>query len=381
MSRIHHRPKLALDIAMQLLSPGILDQGLRSGLFLSGPRRTGKTTFLRHDLIPALENAGALVVYVDLWSDASAEPSKLIRAALCSALKGLQGTRKNLQGRAAGLTFDFQMADLGTPAGATIAQAATEIVDQAKTDLVFIVDEIQHMHTSDAGLALTYAFKAARDAVNARPQTSGHFIFIGAGSHRAQVMGMTVQGRSAFEGATFFDFPTLGEDYVQYVLQALLGEGTKVIPSLSVSCESFVRLGCRPEELRRALRTLQQFQPQEADQYLPVITTTLMEAAADIEITKVVELGVLACAVFERIALAEEDASGLFSASALSAYSGAVGRAVSADQVQSTAQLLQDRDIIVRKGYGRYAITDPFIRQAWCNRVAVLAPTFHHKHS
>lgn len=106
-----------------------------------------------------------------------------------------------------------------------------------------------------------------------------------------------------------------------------------------------------------------------------------MEAAADIEITKVEEIGVLACAVFERIALAEEDAKGLFSASALSAYSGAVGRAVSADQVQSTAQLLQDRNIIVRKGYGRYAITDPFIRQTWCNRVAVLAPTFHHKQS
>jgi len=49
------------DVAMarQLLRPSVLDEGLRSGLFLSGLRRTGKTTFLINDLIPALEEAGA----------------------------------------------------------------------------------------------------------------------------------------------------------------------------------------------------------------------------------------------------------------------------------------------------------------------------------
>ena len=51
-------------MASQLLHPGVLDEGLRSGLFLSGLRRTGKTTFLRNDLIPALEQEGALVIYL-----------------------------------------------------------------------------------------------------------------------------------------------------------------------------------------------------------------------------------------------------------------------------------------------------------------------------
>ena len=85
-SDIYHRPDLAHDMAKQLLSPGILDQGLRSGLFLSGLRRTGKTTFLLQDLIPALESAGALVIYVDLWSDVSADPATLIHAAMRCAL-------------------------------------------------------------------------------------------------------------------------------------------------------------------------------------------------------------------------------------------------------------------------------------------------------
>lgn len=384
MSIIYHRPDLAHHMAMQLLSPGVLDQGLRSGLFLSGLRRTGKTTFLRQDLIPALENAGALVVYVDLWSDVSADPSTLIHAALRSALKELKSTRGELASRlkklkalevgAAGFTFGFEIADIGTPAGATLAQVAKEVIDQAKTDLVFIVDEVQHMLTSDSGIALMQAFKAARDAVNARPNTPGHFIFIGTGSHRAQVVGMTVQGKNAFEGAASVDYPTLGEDYVEYLLQTLQQEGVKVIPSLPVASHSFTLLGRRPEELLRALRISQQYQPHEADQYLPVIAATLKEAAADIEIKKIEELGVLAGAVFGRVAHAQEDASGLFSAAALGDYSSEVGREVTADQVQRIAQVLQDYNIIFRKGYGLYAVTDPFVQQSWRERIPALAP-------
>lgn len=40
-------------MARQLLGPKMLDLPLCSGLFLSGLRRTGKTTFLRQDLNPA----------------------------------------------------------------------------------------------------------------------------------------------------------------------------------------------------------------------------------------------------------------------------------------------------------------------------------------
>ena len=64
MPDIYRRPELAAQMTRQLLRPGVLDEGLRSGLFLSGLRRTGKTTFLLNDLIPALEEAGALVIYV-----------------------------------------------------------------------------------------------------------------------------------------------------------------------------------------------------------------------------------------------------------------------------------------------------------------------------
>jgi predicted AAA+ superfamily ATPase len=58
-------------MARQLLCPSVLDEGLRSGLFISGPRRVGKTTFLRNELVRMLEQHGALVIYVSLRTDTS----------------------------------------------------------------------------------------------------------------------------------------------------------------------------------------------------------------------------------------------------------------------------------------------------------------------
>lgn len=84
LSTFYSRTALANQMAEQLLNPGILDSNLRSCLFLSGQRRTGKTTFLKQDLIPALEARGAIVIYIDLWSDPKANPTTLVhRAARC----------------------------------------------------------------------------------------------------------------------------------------------------------------------------------------------------------------------------------------------------------------------------------------------------------
>ena len=85
-----HRPKLALDMAEQLLRPKGLQVSVRSGLFLGGLRRIGKTTFLRSDLVPALENLGAIVVYVDLWSNTHAKPTDLLLAEVRKKLAELQ---------------------------------------------------------------------------------------------------------------------------------------------------------------------------------------------------------------------------------------------------------------------------------------------------
>ena len=139
---------MAASMAQQLLRPGVLDEGLRSGLFLTGIRRTGKTTFLLNDLIPALESEGALVIYVDLWSDVRASPSDLIHHAIRESLGQLQTPASALFSKikkvasaevaAHGLKFNFSLDKLGDRNGTTLANALIEVVDQARAHLVLI---------------------------------------------------------------------------------------------------------------------------------------------------------------------------------------------------------------------------------------------------
>ena len=50
----------------------------------------------------------------------------------------------SFQTGAAGFKFGFKFADVGKEGSVTLAQAFTELVDQSKTDLVLVVDEVQH---------------------------------------------------------------------------------------------------------------------------------------------------------------------------------------------------------------------------------------------
>lgn len=382
MSNIFQRSELAESMANQLLSPSVLDEGLRSGLFLSSPRRTGKTTFLRNDLVPALEDRGALVIYVDLWSNTLAKPATLLHNAIQKTLKDLQTPGSsvletfrrvsNVEIGAAGFKFGFKLDSIGSPHGPTLAQALTEVVDQAKTDLVLIIDEVQHAISSDDGNQLLLALKAARDAINPRPHTPGYFLFIGTGSHRAQVSELTAKRNHAFSGATSAAYPLLKGDYVEFLLNRLAMTVIKEkLPSLEVAIDAFDTLGNRPEEMLKALRQLLQ-QEGEPDLFLPVIASTLRSAAASIELEKVEQLGSLAQAIFNKIASTEGDARGIFSTDAAAEYSKSVGREVRVEEIQPVVIALVAENIIMRRGHGIYAITDQFVQEIWLEERALI---------
>ncbi len=374
---IYRRSDLAAQMGGQLLSPGVLDEGLRSGLFLSGLRRTGKTTFLLNDLIPVLEEGGALVIYVDLWSDTQTSPASLVLNAVRKTLAELQTPASNLLQKlkrvggadigAFGFKFGFKLESVGARGGPTLAQALTEVVDQAKTNVVVIVDEVQHAISSDEGNQMLLALKSARDAINPRPGTPGHFIFIGTGSHRALVSELTARRNQAFAGATSVPYPVLGADYVEHLLRRLAKEGAVTLPSLAVATQAFATLGNRPEEMLKALRQLSRHLPPGADpdEHLPVIAATLRSTAADIELTKVEQLGGLATAIFERIAATDGDARGVFSAEAAANYTKAVSREVRVDEIQPVVNDLLAANLIMRRGHGMYGVTDPFVQEIW----------------
>jgi hypothetical protein len=382
VAELFHRPQLAADLVSRLLHPGVLDEGLRSGLFLSGIRRTGKTTFLRTDLVPALEAQGAVVIYVDLWSDTKVSPASLVYAAVRSALREL-GTPaspvltrlRRLRGLdlgGLGFRFGFQLEQLGEAGGATLAQALTEVVDQALGDVVLIVDEVQQAITTDEGNQMLLALKAARDAINPRPATPGHLLVIGTGSHRALLSELTARRNQAFAGATSMPYPVLDQAYVRHVLERLRGSGVAQLPSEEMAWQAFQTLGHRPEEFLRALSQLQVGSSTGSgllpDQVLPVIAATLRSAAADLELQKVEQIGGLAMAIFARVAASDGPARGIYSAEAAAAYSEAIGRDVRVEEIQPVVNGLLAANVLMRLGHGQFGIADPFAQEIWRER-------------
>lgn len=377
-----HRPQLAADMADQLLRPTGLTKKVRSGLFLGGLRRIGKTTFLRGDLIPALESRGAVVVYVDLWSNTAVKPSDLLLGAVRKTLADLEradsklvGILKRLKGLdlgAAGFKFGFSMADLGKQEGPTLASAFSELVRVARTDIVVIIDEVQHALGSEDGDHMLLALKAARDEINLTPDTPGYFLFVGTGSHRARVRELTIKGRQAFNGAMSEDFPVLEIDFVDWLLkEADLAERA---PTRDAAFECFVRLGHRPEELMKALFALQHA-PNfvNADQDLRAITEGVRQSAASADLARLDDLGPLALAVFGYVCKqGGQGVKKLFSAATLEAYSRELGRAVGPEEIQKVATLLVDSNILARDGHGIYGVSDPFVADAYSSRASAI---------
>lgn len=352
---------------------------MRSGLFLSGLRRTGKTTFVITDLIPALEALGAIVIYVDLWSDVAANPATLTHDAVKRALKDLAKPSSAVRDRlkrvsgldvgVLGFSFGFSLDAIGNEGGVTLAQALSELVDLAKTDVVLIMDEVQQAITTEAGQQMLLGMKAARDAINARPHKPGYFLFVGTGSHRAQVSELTTRRNQAFTGAISQPYPVLGRPYVEYLLDRLRLDGVEKLPATDLVMDCFKLLGHRPEELLKALQVWLPFSDIEGDgnTLFSVIAQTLKTTAADAEIAVIDNLGGLATAIFDRLTDDELGLS-LFSADAASQYSKTVGRKVRVLEIQPVVNKLLAANIVMRKGHGNYLVADPFVRDAWIER-------------
>ena len=321
---VFHRPEYAANMAEQLLKPSALQLQVRSGVFLSGIRRIGKTTFLRQDLIPALETMGALVIYVDLWVDRSKSPASLVHEAVKKTLSVLSTPAIG----AAGLSFGFQLDTVGKQGGATLAHVFTELVDKVESDVVLIIDEVQQALGTEDGTNLLFALKAARDAVNTRPGTPGHLLVLGTGSHKSLVADMAIRRSQPFAGAVSTAYEPLGPGFVSWKREQLEKIKGIKLPSHDVMVQGFLVLGQRPEELQSALVQLQS-RPEEPDVAFPIICSTLASAAAEVEIATIENLGALASAIFDRVASGDETGGAkLFSADASTCYSEQIGMPV-----------------------------------------------------
>lgn len=251
---VFRRPTLAAQIAEGLTGAGLMDYS--SGLFLAAPRRTGKSTFLREDLIPECQKRDWLTVYVDLWAKREADPAGLIATAIASALvpyeKGIRKLAKSLGVEKLNflrtLSWDFTKPQL--PEGATLTQALELLHHASGQSLVLVIDEAQHALSTESGLNAMFALKAARDELNQGRDTPGLYLVF-TGSNRDKLAHLVLGRNQPFFGSSVTPFPLLGKDFTKAYtlwLNRHLAQ-TNQFDAVDVE-QAFEQVGRRPEMLR-----------------------------------------------------------------------------------------------------------------------------------
>lgn len=245
-----HRTTLAKRIAADLMS----EEGT-SGLFLTGARRTGKSTFIREDLIPELRsNHGTHVVYVDLWANLAANPGHVIADALRTELSAFDGLVMRAA-KGTGLDkikvggLEMSLDKIGKGEGETLGKALEVLAKAAKKSVTLVIDEAQHAQTTLEGREALFALKAARDAMNA--SGGAGFRLLATGSNRDKLATLVEDKDQAFFKADLMPLPPLGDEYLTWF------DGRHKIdprPSINALRASFKAFGYRPEPFRAAYK-------------------------------------------------------------------------------------------------------------------------------
>ncbi|MEX8518159.1 MAG: ATP-binding protein [Leptothrix sp. (in: b-proteobacteria)] len=363
---VFHRPELARRLAEQVLyAPP--SSASSSGLFLAAPRRTGKSTFMREDLRPALEAAGALVVYADLWENRKADPGAVIVAALRSALAPHEGVVTRLA-RSAGLDgvkvggLSFSLDRVGLGREVSLVQALVALSDEIGRPIVLIIDEAQHAISTEAGSDALFALKAARDELN----SSRHhgLRVVATGSNQDKLAMLRASKEQAFFGAPLVKFPPLGRDYIEWFCSHLQ-LATPLAPDAVF--ELFQQASHRPEILGAAADMLRfDFELQAADvrQRFAAEVQVQIDAANQDLLQVVHSLTPLQSAVL-RVLAACGAGYAPFEAATLAMYRAALQAAgadpeVRADVpgVQQALSALQDKSLVWKAARGVYALED-----------------------
>ena len=365
---VFHRPDLANDLADLILSEGALAPA-RSGLFLAAPRRTGKSTFLREDLMPALESRGAAVLYVDLWADKALEPGLAIVSLIRAALAQEDGALLRMFRKAGldkvsvgGLGFDVAKVGLGT--GVTLSAALATLSDRLKAPIVLMIDEAQHAATTESGNNALFALKAARDELN----SSAHhgLRIVATGSSRPKLSLLRASKDQAFFKSMMRNFPALGGDYVTWFV-ANTGFAHPLDVARTQRC--FERAAWRPEVLVQALGEL-------ADENGALPTADRLDDAFEAAVEAAIEesdeamlkvvrtLTPLQGAVLRVMAMQAENYTP-YAAASLAAYTEQLGQLdpgstvkVDVPNVQSALEALQGKSLAWRAAHGEYALED-----------------------
>ncbi len=359
------RPALADELVTALQGrSGFSDA--HNGLFLAAPRRTGKSTFLQGDLRPALEHAGIVVVYVDLWADTARDPGALIAAAIGRALQPHLGVVAKAASKAGlekvslgGLQVDTSK--IGKLDGLTLVDALKALHETAGKPVALIIDEAQHALTSEAGENAMSALKSARDQMN----TSGavNLMLVMSGSDRDKLLRLVNTGASPFYGSQIQRMPPLGPDFIAFIASLIEEQRPELRPvdvtTLQAAFESF---GSRPQFFMEALGQVLSPLSGATSRFESAVLESARQRQRDDEAQ--MESDYLGLKPLERAVLWRMLELGPrfrpYDAEALKFYHAQVGKAVSPPSAQNALEVLRQRTppLVWKSARGEYSVED-----------------------
>lgn len=362
-----HRPELARSVCDSLQGKGIKDA--RSGLFLAAPRRVGKTTFLREDVIPEAASRGWVTVYVDLWENKKLDPATLIAEAIKVELARHEGVVTKLA-RASKLdkisvmgTLALDFSRPGLPVNVTLAHALGLLRQMAKAPVLMIVDEAQHALSTGDGINAMFALKSARDQLNV---SSGapELMLIMTGSNRDKLAHLVLNKAQPFFGSSVSPFPLLDKEFTN-ALAVWANHGLSKDNQFAPDAvyEAFKLVGGRPQMLRDIMGSVAL--SGEASN----LSTLLRQGAqewqnrvwAEFE-SEFESLSPLQQAILEVLIRKQKTGFSPFSEESMAGYKALTGEvSLSPASVQSALEALRERGLVWRESRGAYSLEDESI--------------------
>lgn len=358
------RPELARAFADEITGKQLLSDA-PNGLFLAGPRRTGKSEFLTDDLTPEMEKRGYLVLYTDLWMKKAHSPMELIAGCIATAVQDTLGnvakTAKKVGldkvGIAGALTFD--VSKIGKTDGLSLFEAFNLLIKQSGKPVLMIVDEAQHALTSEDGDNTLSALKSARDQL--RRGGNRRLLIVMSGSHRDKLMRLLNSAATPFWGSQVRVLPLLDKGYVAFKAKELRA-AHPLFASVrqSVLEEAFEHTGFRPPFFAQYIGSAALAQDSQS------FERTLLEAVHEYRKNERQEftgtylrLQPLEQAVLRRL-LEQRDLFRAFDAPALATYAKAAGKKISVAHVQRALETLRVNDppLVWKSMRGDYAAYD-----------------------
>lgn len=340
------------------------------GLFLAAPRRTGKSTFLKADLVPALEALGAEVIYLDLWTNEETDPVELLYAEISRALLANAGFVTRMAERAklsrvllgaGGSALEFNPSLIGKSAGSSLMAALRELCEATGKPVALILDEAQHLTVSPKGDSVLKALKAARDTLN-RPDDI-RLMLVMSGSDRDKLGRLTNSKAAAFYGSKVKPLPMLDGYYVGW-LGGLLAQSNPKLGSIDIGllAEAFDVLGQRPRMMDEAIgsalnpvtRGEMEFEQAVLDQAQAIVRAEYAQYADRFAARTATQQAVLV------VLMENGDSFNAYGAATLKAVSDLVGKGTTTTSVQAALKALRELNppMVWKSNRGEYALDD-----------------------